>query len=175
MSASNGANDLPALLASMQPVLHTEPCAFCSVSRGRRRRPEPGADRSIPRAGRPHPDPPTQAEASQLGLPFDGTWAWITLTVHSSLSAVGFLAAITTRLAGEGISVNPVSAYYHDHLFGSVESNRAGNERADGIEQRLVCNRIDQLFTRFVCGLFSYFQTNPVRKFTHPHGGVIVG
>lgn len=27
------------------------------------------------------------------------------------------MAAITTRLAQEGISVNPVSAFYHDHLF----------------------------------------------------------
>jgi hypothetical protein len=37
--------------------------------------------------------------------------------VHSALTAVGFLAAITTRLAEAGISVNAVSAYYHDHLF----------------------------------------------------------
>jgi hypothetical protein len=116
MSASNGETDLPALLASMQPVMHTEPCAFCSVSR------EAYAGLSLEPIGVFQEQEGltlilTQAQASQLGLPFDGTWAWITLTVHSSLSAVGFLAAITTRLAGEGISVNPVSAFYHDHLF----------------------------------------------------------
>ena len=44
-------------------------------------------------------------------------WAMITLTIHSSLEAVGFLAAITTSLAAIGIPVNAVSAYYHDHIF----------------------------------------------------------
>jgi len=30
---------------------------------------------------------------------------------------VGFLAAITTMLAAKDISVNAVSAYFHDHIF----------------------------------------------------------
>ena len=47
----------------------------------------------------------------------------ITLSVHSSLDAVGFLAAITNKLAAAAISFNPVSAYYHDHLF--IPANRA--------------------------------------------------
>ena len=48
------------------------------------------------------------------GLP---VWAMITLSIHSSLEAVGFLAAITTALAAIDIPVNAVSAYYHDHIF----------------------------------------------------------
>jgi hypothetical protein len=55
---------------------------------------------------------------SQLsGKPIIGPFAFITLTVHSDLYAVGLLAKITSALATEGISVNAFSAYHHDHLF----------------------------------------------------------
>jgi hypothetical protein len=47
----------------------------------------------------------------------------ITLEVHSSLEAVGFLAAVTRRLAEARIGANPVSAFFHDHLF--VPADRA--------------------------------------------------
>ena len=56
-------------------------------------------------------------DAERLALPHQFPSRLITLTVHSSLDAVGFLAAITARLAAAGISVNAVSAFYHDHLF----------------------------------------------------------
>lgn len=55
--------------------------------------------------------PATQVD---VALP---TWAMITLSIHSDLEAVGFLAAITTSLAIMDIPVNAVSAYYHDHIF----------------------------------------------------------
>jgi hypothetical protein len=50
-------------------------------------------------------------------LSYDSTWALIRLTVHSALTAVGFLAVLSSALAAEGISLNVVSGYFHDHLF----------------------------------------------------------
>jgi len=62
-------------------------------------------------------------DAERAGLPYQFPSRLITLAVHSSLDAVGFLAAITARLADAGISVNAVSAFYHDHVF--VPDHRA--------------------------------------------------
>ena len=60
-------------------------------------------------------------EAERAGLGYAFPSRLITLTVHSALDAVGFLAAITARLAAAGISVNAVSAFHHDHLFVPVD------------------------------------------------------
>lgn len=41
----------------------------------------------------------------------------ITCEVHSSLEAVGFMPKLTGALTARGIGCNPVSGFYHDHLF----------------------------------------------------------
>jgi uncharacterized protein len=58
-----------------------------------------------------------ESEAEAAGLASTFPSRMITLNVHSSLEAIGFLAVIATRLAAAGMGVNPVSAYFHDHLF----------------------------------------------------------
>lgn len=112
----DGETDLKTLLASMHPHLHAQPYVFCCLTR------EVYARLPFQPLCSFHEQEgitiiATQSQASQHGLDFEGAWAWITLAVHSSLSAVGFLAAVTARLAEAGISTNPVSAFYHDHLF----------------------------------------------------------
>ena len=49
--------------------------------------------------------------------------AWLTLTVHSALEAVGLTAAVATALASEGIPANVIAGYRHDHVL--VPAGRA--------------------------------------------------
>jgi len=60
-------------------------------------------------------------QADNRMLSYEDKYRMITLGVHSSLQAVGFLAAIASALAEEGIPCNAVSAFYHDHLFIPVD------------------------------------------------------
>jgi hypothetical protein len=119
--------DLDALLRHMKPELRPGVFVFCTIA----------ANESIPAALNPLLTfreqegmtlvvPREEAEAAGLSHAFASRL--ITLTVHSALDAVGFLTAITARLAEAGISVNAVSAFHHDHLF--VPVNRADEAMA---------------------------------------------
>ena len=59
------------------------------------------------------PTPPT--------CDYDFVAAWITLTVHSSLDAVGMTAAFAAALTEHDISCNVIAGSFHDHLFVPVE------------------------------------------------------
>ena len=65
----------------------------------------------------------TQEEADRLQFEYSFIAKWITLTVHSSLAAVGLTAAFSKALTKENISCNVVAGYFHDHIF--VEKKNA--------------------------------------------------
>jgi hypothetical protein len=111
-----GVRDLKVLLKSMQPRLIKKEFVFCTVPEEffshMKIKPllifkeEEGVTLIL-----------EKKTADENSLPYSGTWALITISVHSDLSAVGFLAAMTKKLSDAGISTNVVSACYHDHLF----------------------------------------------------------
>lgn len=60
--------------------------------------------------------------ARRAHLPVLFSAAWITLTVHSDLHAVGLTAAVAAALAEADISCNVLAAAFHDHIFVPVAS-----------------------------------------------------
>ena len=121
-----GSTNLSHLLASMSPELRDETFVFITIK---------------PDAPLPNIEPVMQfneAEGVTLIAPMDGAkkanlayefpCRMITLNIHSSLEAVGFLAVITTHLAKLNIGVNPVSGFYHDHLL--IPEDRAADVMA---------------------------------------------
>ena len=113
------ATEIGALLASISPELHPGTFVYVSLEADRGdvwaeaiflfREPE-GISYVVP-----------LDSAVRLGLNYSFPCRLVTLMVQSSLSAVGFLAAIEQRLAAKQIPVNAVSGFHHDHLFVPVE------------------------------------------------------
>lgn len=108
-------SDPARLRRTMAPYLHPETFVFATL-----------ADRTVPedlaplcafdeREGR---TVIVEAHAaSRHALRHEFACRQITLTVHSDLAAVGFIAAVAAALASAGIPCNVVSAFHHDHLF----------------------------------------------------------
>jgi len=71
--------------------------------------------------------------AERLHLEYSVIMSWITLTVHSSLEAVGLTAAFSKALSENDISCNVIAAYYHDHIF----INKKDTEKAIGVLTKL--------------------------------------
>ena len=110
-----GEKDLVQLLKTMQPCLNEGEYVFCTV-----------ADlKGIPtdqiisffKESEGFTIILARSLADQWHLDYSFVAAWITLTVHSALDAVGLTAAFANALADVGISCNVVAGYYHDHIF----------------------------------------------------------
>lgn len=59
--------------------------------------------------------------AERAGQATTVQFAWLTLTVQSSLEAVGLTAAVSARLAAIGVPCNVLAGYHHDHLLVPVD------------------------------------------------------
>lgn len=122
-----GETDLDRLLSGMTPRLDVAVYVFATLPTGPS---EPDGIKPLMRFAEAEGTTLVlpRAEAERAGLAFTFPCRRIVMEIHSSLEAVGFLAAILPRLASAGIGVNPVSALHHDHLF--VPEHRAGEAMA---------------------------------------------
>jgi hypothetical protein len=115
---SSGERDLQRLLAQAQPERRPGEFVFVSV--------EPQTARGLPaHASVRESEGLTlvipRRQADEQALHYDFVAAWITLTVHSALDAVGLTAAVARKLAEAGISCNVIAGFFHDHLLVPVD------------------------------------------------------
>ena len=112
----SGITDINELLGSMQPALVDELFVFCTVT-GQLAEYISLAPIATFMESEGLTLVLTKNKADEAGLHYEGVFRQLTLTVHSSLEAVGLTAAVSTKLTSKGISANVIAAYYHDHIF----------------------------------------------------------
>ena len=122
----SGQTNLVTLLRTMTPILNPGEYVFCLL--GEHLYPAPTDVISSFQEAEGMTLIVRREAADRLGLPYSFVAAWLMLTVHSSLTAVGLTAAVAQALTNENISCNVVAAYYHDHLF--VAQDDAGRTLA---------------------------------------------
>ncbi|TQV90930.1 hypothetical protein V2A60_008391 [Cordyceps javanica] len=111
-----GEKSLDKLLATLTTVLHPETYVFARLDKTAS--PPPVADvQLLFRESEAVTVVVTRRYAEANGMAYLFPSRMITLDVTSSLEAVGFMAVVAARLATLGMGVNPVSGFYHDHLF----------------------------------------------------------
>ena len=134
----SGECDLERLLRHLAPKLHADHYVYCSF-----------ADHILPDGLQPLCTfreaegltaivERTQAESARVPFVFEARL--ITLTVHSSLEAIGLLATVASKLAAAGIPCNAIAAYHHDHILVPV----AQAQQALAVLQRIATGSVHE-------------------------------
>lgn len=113
----SGIKDLTLLLASIEPVLDEREFVFCTFPALDRNQVELLDPIGFFREKEGSTLIITRQKATDHTINYEGVYRLISLTVHSSLDAVGLTAAFSAKLAEKDISANVVAGYYHDHIF----------------------------------------------------------
>jgi uncharacterized protein len=121
----SGEKDLSILIRSLAPVLDTELYTFATVTEEQLK--SLSRPIGIFREAEGISVICTKAQAEARHLKSAGAFKKISLTIHSSLAAVGLTARVSAALASRGIACNVVAAFHHDHLF--VPADRAEEAR----------------------------------------------
>jgi uncharacterized protein len=116
---SNAISDLDTLIASMQPELQPGVYVFACVPHDAMPSGAGIVATFREREGLTVVMEEGAARAAGIAPLFRA--AWITLTVHSDLHAVGLTAAFARALGEANISCNVLAAAYHDHIFVPVD------------------------------------------------------
>lgn len=124
---STPSTNLSELLRTMEPELHEGVYVFASLPPGSKVTGLEPLATFREREGTTVVVTEPDALRAELTVLFRA--AWISLTVHSDLQAVGLTAAFATALAESGIGCNVIAGAFHDHLFVPVDRAHAALER----------------------------------------------
>ncbi|KAK9366278.1 COG3602 family protein [Lipomyces kononenkoae] len=116
---TTGEENLPTLLATMQPILDPTTYVFITTTQPLSALP---LSTLQPQLIAQEVEGITIVTTEALAASHGFTEAVfpskkISLSVHSSLEAIGLIATITNRLRDHRISTNVVSGFYHDHIY----------------------------------------------------------
>ena len=113
----HGETNLDTLLRQLKPLVRPEVFVFCTVPHAEYGDFAPTSPFACIQEEEGLTLVLVQEQADKTGLPYNGVFRCITLSVHSSLEAVGLTAVISTKLAQHNISANMLAGFHHDHVF----------------------------------------------------------
>lgn len=128
----NGSTDLATMLQTLEVVSLPEEYVYVSIARDH-------AAVALARATIWENEGLTlilrRADADLHEVAYEYVAAWLTLTVHSSLEAVGLTAAFSKVLGEAGISCNVLAGYYHDHILVSASDRESALSVLNGLRE----------------------------------------